>query len=491
MKRPLSLLVLSLSLSCSDADPEDKGTADGDTGDATTADELCNGQDDDGDGEVDEGLTRHTWYVDADGDGRGDDDATMEDCGQPDGTASRGGDCDDTNPAISPDAPELCNGVDDDCDGTIDGPTSDDAVTRYPDEDGDGYGLAAERTCEADTPGWIEDSLGLDCDDSDAAVHPGAVERCNGIDDDCDPATSEDGSARLTDLDGTVYHWPADRFDGQLAILRPGTLSLCAGDFPWTLRPRVDLDIRAAPEATSRPHIDASGLDGPALMVRDDGISVQVSGIDLTGGLGTAAIAGELTGGGAVECDTDGTLAFEDVAISGGTADLGGGLLARGGCQLTLTDCQVEGAQAAWAGGCLAVIDGSATVVGSSLKACGAPVGAGAAVVGWEGEAGLDLTESLLSEHTADRLGGGVYVEAAGLTCIGDGSTAQGITTNSAPEGGGIWMAADSTAELTDCDLGLGATDNLFDDVAGDLDGAWAVYEDGLTTLSCTSEGCE
>ena len=76
------------------------------------------------------------------------------------GYVANNGDCDDTNAAVNPGATEICNGIDDNCDGEID---------EGFDADGDGY-----TTC------------GGDCDDGDPAVNPGAMEICNDIDDNCD-----------------------------------------------------------------------------------------------------------------------------------------------------------------------------------------------------------------------------------------------------------------------------------------------------------------
>jgi hypothetical protein len=82
------------------------------------ATEICNGLDDNCDGNIDEGFTVIAYFVDADGDGFGDDNAMTEGCMQPPGTSEVGGDCDDQNASINPNGIEIPNnGTDEDCDG--------------------------------------------------------------------------------------------------------------------------------------------------------------------------------------------------------------------------------------------------------------------------------------------------------------------------------------------------------------------------------------
>ncbi|MBK9638895.1 MAG: HYR domain-containing protein, partial [Bacteroidetes bacterium] len=94
---------------------------------------------------------------------------------------SSNNDCDDNNNAINPTAPEVCNGIDDDCNGL-----SDDGLVflnYYVDVDGDGYGAGvATSSCNPIAGSVLVDG---DCDDNAPLVYPGATEICNGIDDDC------------------------------------------------------------------------------------------------------------------------------------------------------------------------------------------------------------------------------------------------------------------------------------------------------------------
>lgn len=150
--------------------------------------ELCNSKDDDCDGQVDEGAPTSAWYKDADGDGYGTSTSSQQSCAKPTGYVSNSTDCDDSKASVYPGAPEQCNSIDDDCDGTVD-----DGVVSTPwyrDADGDGYGNAAisQQACSKPT-GYV--SLSTDCDDTKASVYPGAVETCNAIDDDCDAQIDE------------------------------------------------------------------------------------------------------------------------------------------------------------------------------------------------------------------------------------------------------------------------------------------------------------
>jgi len=127
-------------------------------------------------------------------------------------------DCDDTNSQIYPGAIELCNNIDDNCNGQIDEGFT--LVRYYLDSDEDGYGVPSPSLLSCAQP--VGYALTFDdCDDNDSSVNPGVTEGpYNGKDDDCDPATPDD------DLDGDGYLLSEDCDDLDEEI-NPGALEIC------------------------------------------------------------------------------------------------------------------------------------------------------------------------------------------------------------------------------------------------------------------------
>lgn len=83
--------------------------------------EICDQEDNDSDGQIDEeAVDTFTWYRDADGDGYGSPNDTRLACEQPQGYVGTGTDCNDADTLFHPYAAELCDGADNDCDGIDD-----------------------------------------------------------------------------------------------------------------------------------------------------------------------------------------------------------------------------------------------------------------------------------------------------------------------------------------------------------------------------------
>lgn len=156
------------------------------------APELCDDQDNDCDGDIDEGLQQYAYYYDEDQDGYGDISRDTMTCNDfaPDGFVVPSTDCNDQDAAINPAAIEICDNIDNNCDGQVDEDLQ--LYTYYYDEDQDGYGDISRdtTTCNDFAPdGFVMPST--DCNDQDAAINPDAIEICDNIDNNCDGNTDE------------------------------------------------------------------------------------------------------------------------------------------------------------------------------------------------------------------------------------------------------------------------------------------------------------
>ena len=206
----------------------DDAVAAANPGETEVCDDIDNNCDDlidDDDPSLDK-ATGTAFYTDDDNDDYGDDAAVAAYyCSEPALYSSVQGDCDDTDPAINPDAVEVCDSVDNDCNSDIDdadsGLDTSTADPYYADGDTDGYGdegASIEKFC-VQPSGYS--SSNDDCDDGNSSVNPGATEVCeDGLDNDCDAATTcalpdslADASGSLIGDTGAGLGWSVALFD--------------------------------------------------------------------------------------------------------------------------------------------------------------------------------------------------------------------------------------------------------------------------------------
>ena len=257
---------------------------------------LGNGADPDDDGP---GCATALLWVDEDLDGFGDSDRPG--VRQPPGHSAMVGDCDDTRADVHPAMPEVCNGIDDDCDGEVDMGL---LIEVWSDLDGDGFGDpdSYERVCEAE-PFHVRDDT--DCDDGAAEVHPEAEERCDGIDQNCSGEADEAAVDRVMvfadgDMDGmgapsepflacpdtvgtAVNDWDCDDADPATPLVVDAGATSGDGSLTAPLGSIQDA-IDAAQAGTSAACVAVlGGRYAEALDVSKDDVSVVgVEGADLT-----------------------------------------------------------------------------------------------------------------------------------------------------------------------------------------------------------------
>ncbi|MCB0522039.1 MAG: hypothetical protein KDD27_24060, partial [Saprospiraceae bacterium] len=278
---------------------------DGDPAINPAATEVCDGVDNDCDGQTDNGVLI-TYYADTDGDGFGDPANTILDCSAPtgyvldntdcddsdgnefpgqiwyldfdgdlysDGTSQTAcerpanyftadeltqtsGDCNDSDAAINPAATEVCDGVDNNCDGQTDNGV---LTTYYADTDGDGFGDPANSTMACAQPtGYVFDNT--DCDDGDPNEFPGQTWYKDADGDLYSDGTSQVACERPTDhfTAGELMETSGDCNDGDAAI-NPAATEVCDG-----VDNDCDGQIDVGVQTTYYADTDSDGFGDPA-----------------------------------------------------------------------------------------------------------------------------------------------------------------------------------------------------------------------------------
>ncbi|NOJ54245.1 putative metal-binding motif-containing protein, partial [Myxococcus xanthus] len=154
----------------------------------------------------------------------------------PGGPMNRGTDCDDLRATAFPGAPELCNGLDDNCDGQME--TGFVNRVWYLDRDRDSFGRNGPGTEACDPPSELHVEVTGDCDDERADIHPNAVEACNSVDDNCDGRADE----LFTEGPGALGTACTEFCNGTYACNDTQTGTVCVGTPPTLLYSDADSD---------------------------------------------------------------------------------------------------------------------------------------------------------------------------------------------------------------------------------------------------------
>lgn len=241
------------------------------------AGEICDGQDNNCQGDVDENLIV-TWYPDLDGDGRGDEaGAPLAACEQPPGYVSNDSDCDDTDPAVHRGAVELCDGLDNNCEGTVDEGAT---LLWYPDLDGDGAGSASSSAVESCEQPENLVANANDCNDANASIFPGAPDPTgDGVDQSCD---GRDGLAPSVGLATSTFTSLQEALDaglpGDTLWVGPGTYR----EFELSMKGKA-LTL-ASTDGASSTIIDAHDQGTVFIFDQLEGEGSVLRGFTLTGG---------------------------------------------------------------------------------------------------------------------------------------------------------------------------------------------------------------
>ncbi len=444
------------------------------------ADEVCDDDDtdEDCDGVADDedadtlASSMSRWHPDGDGDGYGDSaDPGSLSCSDPSGGGTtwvaNDDDCNDGDPAISPDATEVCDDddTDEDCDGLVDDDdiVDPDSATRfYADRDGDGYGSADDWFDACSDPGGIWTDDASDCDDDRDDVFPGAPETCNLVDEDCDPSTEGVGASFTsaagveTDLGATLGAGTASS-PAAWSSSSAGTLRVCDETYHANLRIEHDVLLQGIGDAV----LHGAGM-GPVVTITGSSVDAVVQDITLTGGDGTLSVSSSgYDGGGGLHCYNVNSLELDGVIVTDNESINGGGMLLDE-CPTVATGIEVSDNYALLGYGVGVMLMDTSMQLYDSLVTAGSYCYYGGGFYLGD-NSNLLVDGSVITDNLAYYGGGGVMLYRGRLVCRDSEITLNETYNDSSTYGGGGAYLSDSSANSLSsdgCDWGTGSTNN-------------------------------
>jgi len=379
--------------------------------------EVCNMVDDNCDDVIDsDAIDQTEWFRDLDGDGFGDINQKLSACTTPDGFVADATDCDDVVFAVHPQAIEICNVRDDDCDGLVDDLDPDVDWTTgtvfYLDTDNDGFGVLSEPLQRCAIPeGYATEST--DCNDEDIRIHPQAVEVCDDIDNDCDALSTEGGLISAIIAGGERSNITMNQI---YTSAQSQEIFFCTGSHSVSIQSSADLELTGIGAVSLQPLLGS--------VLSQNGGNLRIENVEIEGSLSFQ--------------ESTVTLNEMELSLGGNT-----GLLIEGG-SVSGNDIEITDSEGEY-GGAIHIVDGSLSLSNSVLQGNTAEYGGAI----YADQSTISIVDSQIYENTGSAVGG-VFLNDSSLSCTGQLGSSKGIFDNT---GYGIQLDADSDFVAIDCDI--------------------------------------